>query len=99
MGGSRLGDEIRYPWRYDRSKAKRIIEEKARQEGRTVNSEQVLDRLFDMVAVRFQEPWVWIALCQIAERLCNEGAISGGVAREIFERAKGEYRGHAQDGR
>jgi hypothetical protein len=86
--GIEIGDEIRNAWRYDRSKARRIIEEKARQEGGTVNSEQVVDGLFDIVAVRFKEPWVWIALSEIADRLCTEGAISGGVAREIFERAK-----------
>ncbi len=91
-------EEVRYAWRNDRSKARRHLANKAAKEGKEVDLEQQLDDLFALLAARFQEPWAWAAICEIADRLCNEGAVSGQVVKELVEQAKADDGGTAQPG-
>jgi hypothetical protein len=80
--------EIRYAWQHDRSKARRRLANKPAKEGKEVDLDRELDRLFDSVAARFRERWAWAAISRIAEKLCDEGAISGQVVEEVFQQAK-----------
>jgi hypothetical protein len=82
-----ITEDIRYAWENDRSEAKKRLVDKALRMGKKINLDQELDRLSDTLAARFKEPRVWDAIARIANKLCDEGAISGQVAKEIFEQA------------
>jgi hypothetical protein len=86
--GMDMPEEVRYAWRYDRSKARRDLAKKAAKESKKVHLDRELDRLWDAVATRFQEPWAWAAISRVADRLCDEGAICGQVVKEVVEQAK-----------
>jgi hypothetical protein len=88
LEGLEVPEEVRHAWRHDRSKARRHLAERAAKEGKEVDLDQELDRLFDAVGARFQEPWAWVAVSRIANRLCDEGAISGQTVKEVVEQAK-----------
>jgi hypothetical protein len=81
--GLEIPEEVRSAWRNDRSNACRHLAKKAATDGEVVDLDRELDSLFDVVKQRFQEYWAWVALSGIADRLCDEGAISGQVAKEI----------------
>jgi hypothetical protein len=91
--GLEVPEGVRYAWRNDRGKARRHLADKAAKEGKKIDLDRELDRLFDAVAERFQEPWAWAAISRVADRLCDEGAVSGQVVKEIVEQAKAEHGG------
>lgn len=86
--GMNVPDGIRYAWRNDRRNASRHVAEQVARENKAVDLERDIDRLFEVVSARLHVPYVWAAVAMIAERLCDEGAISGEVAVELFEHAK-----------
>jgi hypothetical protein len=81
-------EAIRYAWEHDYNEAEKRLTEKAMRAGKKVDLDQEIDRLNDSLRQRFQKPWIWGAITQIATKLCDEGAISGQAAKEIVERAK-----------
>jgi hypothetical protein len=81
-------DEVRYAWQHDRCKARGHLANKATKMGEEVDLDQQLDHLLGVVAARFQEPWVWGAISRIADKLCNEGAISGQEVIKLVEKAR-----------
>jgi hypothetical protein len=81
-------EAVRYAWEHDRREARKRIADKAFRLGKKINLDLELDRLSDMAGARLQEAWAWSAVTGIANQLCQEGAISGQVAKEIVEQAK-----------
>jgi hypothetical protein len=89
--GLDIPDEVRFAWQNDRSKAGRQLADRARKEGRGVDLNQELNSLVDAVRRRLEEPWAWDAISRIANRLCDEEAICGQVAKELIEQAMARH--------
>jgi hypothetical protein len=93
LKGVEVPEDVRYAWQSDRGEARRHLADKAAKEGKEIDLDRELDRLFDAVAARFQEPWAWVAISRVADRLCDEGAVSGQVVQELVEQAKAGHGG------
>jgi hypothetical protein len=85
LNGVVVPEKVRHAWRSDRGKARRQLADQAAKEGKEIDLDRELERLFDAVAARFREPWAWTAVSRLADRLCDEGAVGGHVVEELVE--------------
>jgi hypothetical protein len=81
-------EAIRYAWQADYREARRRVEDQARMVSKALDFDAELNDLFANVGDRLNEPWAWDAVSRIANRLCDEGAISGQLAKALFEQSK-----------
>jgi hypothetical protein len=69
----------------------KCLVDEAMRAGKKINVEYRIAQLDEALKARVQEPWVWEATRVVAEKLRDEGAISGQTVKDLFEDSKELY--------